>query len=135
MNSNFNIQENTILFFDGVCNLCNASVVWILKNESNAKVYFSPLQGEIAQELLGDLAEDLQSLVLSENGLIYTKSTAALRIVKYLKWYYQPLRIFFIVPKFLRNPIYSYIAKNRYKWFGRQEACMVPSVKLSARFI
>lgn len=135
MKSNVKLEKNTILFFDGVCNLCNSSVVWVLKNEATPMIYFSHLQGETAQGKLGNLAKDLQSFVLMENNKIYTKSTAALRLVKYLKWYYQPFRIFFLIPTFIRNIVYDFVAKNRYKWFGKKDSCMIPTSGLKARFL
>jgi predicted DCC family thiol-disulfide oxidoreductase YuxK len=124
-----------IIFFDGVCNLCNSSVVWVLKNERKSDIYFAHLQGKLAKQLLNQQAENLDSFVFYETGEIFTKSTAALKLTKYLKWYFQLFRIFFLVPPFIRNVVYDYVAKNRYAWFGKKDQCMMPTAELKTRFL
>ena len=126
-----------IVFFDGVCNFCNASVQWIIKKEAQALFLFAPLQGDAAKQKLN---LDLQnsppaSVILYENGKVYSKSTAALRIARYLKWPWRILVIFTIVPAFMRDIFYDIIANNRYKWFGKQDSCMLPSAELRSRFL
>lgn len=128
-----------ILFFDGVCNLCNASVAFILKREKSNKLLYASLQGETAKEILknkGDYIDNLSSIVLYKNNKIYDKSTAALLVAKDLKVLWPLFYYLFIWwPKPIRDTIYSWIAKNRYKWFGKQEQCMIPEKSVSHRFL
>lgn len=128
-----------IVLFDGVCNFCNASVQFIIKRDPKAKFSFAALQSERGQELLAQNKLPMQhfdTIILAEGGKIYQKSTAALRIAKELSgmWpilYYACI----LVPPFLRNAVYSLVAANRYKWFGKREACMLPTPEQRARFI
>lgn len=128
-----------ILFFDGVCNLCNASVQFVIKREKNSSLSFAPLQGETAKEILKDkkdYIDNLSSLILYKNNKIYDKSTAALLVAKDLKALWPLVYYLFIWwPKPIRDAIYSWIAKNRYKWFGKQEQCMIPEKSVSHRFL
>jgi len=127
-----------ILFFDGVCNLCNSSVQFIIKRDKSNRFRFSSLQSSKSKELLPtDLVntENLQTLVLLKDDKILTKSTAALNIARGLSGLWPILYIFMIIPKFLRDLAYDFIAKNRYKWFGKKDACMIPSPELKAKFI
>ncbi|MEM7297406.1 MAG: DCC1-like thiol-disulfide oxidoreductase family protein [Bacteroidota bacterium] len=130
--------DHQVIFFDGVCNLCNASVLFIIKRDKKAYFRFSSLQSNYAQSVLPpDLIDEnnLQSLVLQENGKTLTRSSAALRIAWYLPRFWSLLYIFIIIPKFMRDAVYDLIAKNRYKWFGKREECMIPSEELNSRFI
>jgi len=124
-----------IIFFDGVCNLCNTSVVWVLKNERKPDLYFAHLQGKLSKEILNQQAEKLDSFIFYENEKVYTKSTAALKLTKYLKWHFQFFRVFFLVPPFIRNVVYDFVAKNRYAWFGKKDQCMMPTDALKTRFL
>lgn len=130
-------MERTILF-DGVCNLCNASVQFVIRHDAGAKFRFMALQSEAGREIMtrnGLSADQLDSFVLSENGRIYQRSTAALRVAKELGGAWPLLYAFIVVPPFIRNAVYDFIAARRYRWFGRQESCMVPTPELRARFI
>jgi predicted DCC family thiol-disulfide oxidoreductase YuxK len=130
--------QPVIILFDGVCNLCNNSVQFILKRDSQQKFLFGSLQGEAGQALLKKFnlpANDFHSFVLIEGEKVYTKSTAALRVVKHLKRGWQLLYGFIILPKFLRDGIYGWIAGNRYKWFGKRDTCRLPTSEEKSRFL
>lgn len=127
-----------VILFDGVCNLCNQSVQFIIKRDSAGVFKFASLQGETGQLLLkehGFPADDLNSFVLVENGLIYTKSTAALRVCGQLPGLWKILAVLRIVPAFLRDGVYEFVARNRYKWFGKTESCMLPRREWKQRFL
>lgn len=125
-----------ILFFDGVCTLCNASVDFIIEHEAAAVLRFASLQGETALELLGeDKARALQSLVLWQDGDIVERSSAALRVARHLRAPWRWLRVFQLVPRPLRDLAYDWVARNRYRWFGRNETCRVPKPEERARFL
>jgi predicted DCC family thiol-disulfide oxidoreductase YuxK len=132
------IQENPIILFDGVCNLCNSSVQFVLKHDKQKLFRFASLQSEAGQALLKKyhLPEtNFNSFVLIKNGKPFLKSTAALMVAKELAGIIKTLYIFIIVPAFIRNAVYNIIAKNRYKWFGKQESCMMPTPDLQSRFL
>ncbi len=130
-------NSQPIVFFDGVCNFCNASVQWIVRKEESPKFLFAPLQGETAKEKLPLIMQTNppDSVLLYENGKVYAKSTAALRIARQLRWPWRMLVVFTIIPAFIRNVFYDIIAKNRYKWFGKKDSCMLPSAELRNRFL
>ena len=126
-----------VIFFDGVCNLCNASVQFAIEHDSNNTFKFTALQGDYAKRVLPQFNLDtskINSILLVENGKLYTKSSAALRVAKKLNGLLPLLFAFIIVPKFIRDWIYDIIAKNRYKWWGKQDSCWVPTPELRSRF-
>lgn len=129
------VSESPVLFFDGVCNLCNSSVQFILKKDKRKVIKFASLQSETAAEYLRDKLPLPDSIVFLEKGKIYTESSAALKIAPYLSLPYRILLIFNIFPKFMRDSLYRYIAKNRYKWFGKKEECMLPTPDIANRFL
>ncbi|MCX2477041.1 DCC1-like thiol-disulfide oxidoreductase family protein [Pedobacter sp. MC2016-05] len=127
-----------IIFFDGVCNLCNASVQFAIERDKKNLFKFTALQGEYAKAFLPKLNVDLSqlnSIILLEDGQLYTKSTAALKIARKLNGLWPILYVFILVPKFIRDWFYDIIAKNRYKWWGRQESCWLPTAELRQKFI
>ncbi|MFK9093683.1 thiol-disulfide oxidoreductase DCC family protein [Bacillus salipaludis] len=126
-----------IILYDGICNLCNSSVQFILKRDPAGKFKFASLQGETGQRLLKEhgIGLDLNSFLLIESGKIYRKSSAALRVCKQLKGPWKMVTVFFIIPCFLRDRLYDILANNRYKWFGKKESCMLPSPKWKNRFL
>ncbi len=127
-----------ILLFDGVCNLCNGTVQFILKRDKKARIYFASLQSEQGQALLQKFnlpTQTLSTVVYVRGEKCLIKSTAVLYILKDLGGWWQLLFSFIIVPRFLRDVVYSFIARNRYKWFGRQESCMMPTPDLKSRFL
>lgn len=127
-----------IIFFDGVCNLCNSSVQFIIKRDKQHKFLFASLQSAYAQENLPEnLYEkaDFKSIILKTGDNIKTKSTAILTITKYMSGLWPLVSIFLILPKFVRDGVYDMVARNRYKWFGKEDACMIPSVELKSKFL
>ncbi|WBL27335.1 thiol-disulfide oxidoreductase DCC family protein [Zunongwangia sp. HGR-M22] len=135
-----NIPENKkIVLFDGVCNLCNDAVIFIIKHDKKDQFRFASLQGEIGKQLLEERGLDpnyLESIILIEPGIAwYQKSDAALEITKELSGIYQGLKIFKFLPTGLRDIVYKGIANNRYKWFGKKESCMIPTPELKGKFL
>lgn len=131
-------NDTAIILFDGVCNLCNASVQFIIQQDKKNYFKFASIQSEAGQKLLKKYNIDASikdSIVLIENNRSYIKSTATFRIVKHLNGLYPLLYGFIIVPPFIRNAVYDVIAKNRYTWFGRKETCMIPSTEIRSKFI
>lgn len=133
-----NFENKSIILFDGVCNLCNASVNFVIKHDKKAQFLFASFQSDAAKEILlqfnlENLNED--TVILVEGNKVYLKSTAALKIAKQLDGGFKVFYAFFIVPIFFRDWVYSYIAKNRYRWFGKRESCMIPSLELKNRFL
>lgn len=126
-----------IILFDGECNFCEWNVQFIIKRDPGAKFKFAPLQSHIAQSFLsGSNKEKIHStVVLIEENKMYTESTAALRISKQLNGGWSIFYLFIIIPRPLRDLVYRYIAKNRYKWFGKKEQCMVPTPEIRKRFL
>lgn len=127
-----------IILFDGVCNLCNGGVQFIIKKDKKNLFKFAALQSEFGQELLKKhqiSTESMDSFVYVYQDSAYTKSTAALKIARELKRGWQFFYVFIIIPSFIRNWFYDWVAKNRYKWFGKKESCMIPTPGLKARFL
>ncbi|MFP4620392.1 MAG: thiol-disulfide oxidoreductase DCC family protein [Bacteroidales bacterium] len=127
-----------IVLFDGYCNLCSGSVVFVLKRERGDVFRFASLQSDFAERLLTDMGMEKDvsdSIVLVEGGKVYTQSTAALRISKRLRFFWPALYAFVVVPKFIRDPVYDWIARNRYKWFGKSSTCFVPTQDESHKFL
>jgi predicted DCC family thiol-disulfide oxidoreductase YuxK len=121
-----------------VCNLCSSSVQFVIKHNTKENVRFASLQSDFGKELLRDAnlpSDYLGSLVLVENGKIFVKSDAALKLAKHLNGLWKFGKVFLIIPKFIRNPIYDWIARNRYKWFGKKEVCWIPKPEWKARFL
>lgn len=132
------VIEKPIIFFDGVCNLCNSSVQFVIKYDAGNKFLFAPLQGITAKEILekhNHPTKQLNSFVLYKNDRLFTQSTAALKVARELKGWPSWLYAFIIVPVFIRDAVYNFIAKNRYKWFGKKDSCMLPSPALKAKFL
>lgn len=131
-------QQKNIILFDGVCNLCSHFVQFVIKHDSKNVFTFASLQSETGKKLLASFGmEDnyLQTVVMIENNKIYTQSTAALRISRRLNGAWNLLYAFIIIPKSFRDMAYRWIAKNRYRWFGKNEMCMIPTPELQAKFI
>jgi predicted DCC family thiol-disulfide oxidoreductase YuxK len=127
-----------VILFDGVCNLCSGSVQFIIKHDPEHYFHFASLQSAFGQDVLVKYklpAADFDSFILLDNDQVYTKSTAALRVVKKLNGLWPSLYGLVIIPRFIRNAVYNLIAKNRYKWFGKQEACWLPTPELKGLFI
>ena len=131
--------KKPLVLFDGVCNLCNASVKYIIKHDKKDVFRFTALQSEVGQKIVKEFNIDTiktDSIILySEKKEIYYKSTAALKIASHLGFPLNLLIVFFIVPPCIRNWVYNYIAKNRYVWYGKRETCMIPTPELRKKFI
>lgn len=128
----------SIILFDGVCTLCAASVRFIVKRDPRGHFAFASLQSEFAAKEITRVAPKTtlpDSIVLVEDGRLHLESTAALRIARRLRFPWPILAIGLVVPRFLRDPIYRFIARRRYRWFGKQDTCMVPSPELESRFL
>ncbi len=126
-----------VIFFDGVCNLCNGSVQFVIERDKKKRYRFASLQSDYAMKILAPFGIDTkakESFVLLEDGKVYQKSGAALRVAKNLSGFWPMLYGFLLVPSFIRNGVYNFVAKNRYKWFGKQESCWVPTAELKSRF-
>jgi predicted DCC family thiol-disulfide oxidoreductase YuxK len=137
MLSNTTLQQPVVIF-DGVCNLCSSVVQFVIKHDKKNTLMFASLQSNYGQQILKNNnlpADSFNSFLFLENGKLYTKSTGALRLAKHLKGAWPLLYGFIIVPTFIRDAVYAFVAKNRYKWFGKQEACWLPTPNLKAKFI
>jgi len=137
----FEIPNNKkLILFDGVCNLCNSSILYIIKRDENNAFLFATLQGETGKQIIAKFDIDtaqMDSILLynPQKEVIYYKSTAALQVASHLKFPINILAIFLVVPSFIRHWVYDFIAKNRYKWFGKKEACMIPTPELKSKFL
>lgn len=132
------MHPRPFILFDGVCNFCDRSVNFIIKRDLRNRLLFAPLQSPAGRELAAQYGFNenyLGSMVFVENGKAYTRSTAALRIAAYLNGGWPLLKLLLIVPRFIRDAVYDWIGRNRYRWFGRKDSCMVPSPALRAKFI
>ena len=130
-------MNQPIIFFDGVCNLCNGAVQFVIERDARAQFRFAALQSETAQIHLakGNLsATDLKSVLLLENDRWYSRSTAALRIARKMDGFWKLLYVFIIVPRPVRDGVYNWVARNRYRWFGKEESCWIPTPELKKRF-
>ncbi|HRN95150.1 MAG: thiol-disulfide oxidoreductase DCC family protein [Chitinophagales bacterium] len=131
-------QEKALILFDGVCNLCESSVQFILLRDEQAYFQFASLQSDSANKILtqhGLKTSNFDSIVLIENGKIYQRSDAALRIAKQLSGAWKLFYAFIIVPRFIRDAVYNIVAKNRYRWFGKKNECMLPKPEWKHRFL
>lgn len=126
-----------IVLYDGVCNFCASSVQFIIKHDASNSLRFASLQSPLGLELLKaySMPASLEGVVFIENNKAYFKSAAAIQIANYFGGFWKWMRIFSIFPRFLGDFIYDIIAKNRYKWFGKKDSCMIPSPEIRSRFL
>lgn len=131
------MEAKRIVLYDGVCNFCDASVQFIWKRDSKGVIHFVSLQSEIGRMLLAQnrIPEETDSFIFIDNGHAYIESDAAFRVVRYLDGAWRMLSIGRFVPKQLRDAGYRVIARNRYKWFGKKEACSIPPLNVRTRFL
>ena len=137
MGADNSINNTATIFFDGVCNLCNASVQFIIKRDHSRKFRFASLQSDFAKKTLPEAylsSEKPPTLVLMDQGF-KVKSTAALTIAKNLSGLWPILYVFIIIPPFIRHFVYDLIAKNRYRMFGKRDECMLPSPEVKDLFV
>lgn len=127
-----------VILFDGVCNLCNSSVNWLIDRDKKNLFHFSSLQSAYGQKLVQDnglTGNYMDTFVLNDDGKIYLRSEAALRVLRYLGGVYYLAGVFLIVPQFVRDGVYNWVAANRYKWFGKSETCRIPTPELKTKFM
>jgi len=131
-------DDHPILVFDGVCNLCNGSIQYIIPRDPDGTLRFAPLQsdlGETVRESAGLSTDDLETVVLVDDGMAYTKSDAAIRVGEHLGGPYRLLSLGRLLPRSLRDRIYDFVADHRYDWFGKKDQCLIPDEDVSDRFI
>lgn len=132
-------DDTTFVFFDGVCNFCNSTVNCIMKHDRKGRVKFASLQSAYAQTYLPTVGIDptaLESVIVVRGGKVYRESSAALRIARSLSGGWPLLGYLgYVLPPFIRNAIYRWIARNRYKWYGKREACRMPTPEERSRFV
>ncbi|RKE95410.1 thiol-disulfide oxidoreductase DCC family protein [Ichthyenterobacterium magnum] len=132
-------QHKKLILFDGVCNLCNTSIQYVIKHDKKDMFRFAALQSDVGKQIISEFNIDVSKtdsilLYSKENGLS-VKSTAALKVAKDLGFPRNLLSGFLIIPVFIRNWVYDYIAKNRYKWYGKKASCMIPTPELQNKFL
>lgn len=135
---NLPTNNHPVILFDGVCNLCNSAVHFVIKHDPLHQFRFASLQSNFGQQVLQKInlpVTGLGSFILLEKDTVYTKSGAVLRVIKKLSGAWPALYAFIIVPPFIRNAIYDVVARNRYQWFGKKEECRIPTPELQELFI
>jgi len=132
------VNEHAVILFDGVCNFCDGAVNFVLRQDKKGVFKFAPLQSEAGQKLLLQYnlsTENFDSFILIDNGRVYKKSSASLQVMNKLPWYWKGTQLLRIIPAVLRDTFYDFIGKNRYRWFGKKEKCMIPSHELRSRLL
>jgi predicted DCC family thiol-disulfide oxidoreductase YuxK len=131
------MADQLIILFDGVCNFCNSAVDFVIKRDKQSVFKFASLQSQAGQKIVADNNLDdvgLSSFIFVERNIIYFKSTAALKVCRYLDGWWPLMYGFIIVPQKIRDGIYNWVAKNRYKWFGKR-SCTIPNAEVRSRFL
>ncbi|MEJ7821771.1 MAG: thiol-disulfide oxidoreductase DCC family protein [Chitinophagaceae bacterium] len=131
-------MEQPIVLFDGVCNLCNGAIKFIIRHDKKKVFLFASLQSEAGKKILAQYnfpSDELNSFILIDKGKAYTRSTGALMVAKKMNGLWPVLYSYIIIPAFIRDSIYNWISTNRYKWFGKKDECMLPTAELKARFL
>ena len=132
------MNNHPIILFDGVCNFCNNAVNFTIRRNKKANILFATLQSEAGKKLLREYdlpVGDMQSFIFIDKGKAYNRSTAALKVCRHLRGLWPLCYGFIIVPLFIRDGLYNWVAANRYKWFGKKETCMIPTPEIKARFL
>ncbi|MBS1561716.1 MAG: DUF393 domain-containing protein [Bacteroidetes bacterium] len=131
------IDHRTIVIFDGVCSLCNASVDLLIRADRTSSILFASLQSSAAKKLLAghDVHEEPDSIIVLHKGQILTESQAVLTLLPFLSFPWPLFGVFRLVPRFLRDPVYRLIARNRYRWFGKRSTCRIPTAEERSRFL
>ena len=132
------MAEKSIILFDGVCNVCNGFVNFLIPRDEKDQFQFGSLQSQKVKELLNQYhydADDLSTVILIENNKLYPQSTAVLKIFRQMNGAWPLMYTFIIIPKPIRDFVYQLIARNRYTLFGRKDSCMVPTPEWQAKFV
>ena len=132
------IKHKKLVIFDGVCNLCNAWVDFLIRNDKHGQFFFTPNQSEAGRQILeanGKLADEVSTVYFWDGEKLYERSTAALHMARLLPFPWKLAYGFIILPVFLRDSVYNWVAKNRYRWFGKKDTCRIPSPEEKASFI
>jgi predicted DCC family thiol-disulfide oxidoreductase YuxK len=129
-------MEHPVVLFDGICNFCDGVVNWLIRHDRSRQLRFASLQSEAGKRLLAQYGlTDTESMVLIAGGKAYRRSAAALRLLSFLPWWLQEVRVLWVVPRPFRDAIYDTIARNRYRLFGKRDACMIPTAEQRSRFL
>jgi predicted DCC family thiol-disulfide oxidoreductase YuxK len=134
-------HQRPVILFDGVCNLCNSAVQWVIERDKDRRFDFASLQSDAARRELGKIlgGDEIDalpdSIVLIDSDGVHTRSSSALRIARALGSPFTLFRLGMVLPRPIRDAIYDLIARNRYRWFGRRESCMTPTPDVAARFL
>lgn len=132
-------SEKKIILFDGVCNLCNSAIQFVIKRDKKDVFRYAALQSEIGEQMIAERGIDTSktdSIILVEPSVAYyTKSDAALEIAKEFDGLWPLFQVFKWIPRPIRDVVYDFVARNRYKWFGRKDQCMIPTPELQAKFL
>lgn len=132
------MKGKSVVLIDGVCHLCQGLVRFIIPRDPKGRFLFASLQSEVAAKLLngaGLESGQLSTVLLLEDGVYYTESAAVLRIARKLRFPWPAAYLFILVPRSLRNALYKFVARNRYRWFGRDEQCLLPTPEIRQRFL
>lgn len=132
------INNKSIVLVDGVCHLCQGLIRFIIPRDPKGEFLFAPIQSELAAKLMSEAGlqpGQLNTVVLLEKGVCYTESAAVLRIARRLRFPWPAAYVFLLVPRPIRDALYRYIARNRYRWFGRDEQCLLPTPEIKQRFL
>ncbi len=132
------VEQQPLILFDGMCNFCDSAVNFIIARDKKMHFWFAALQSNAAKAVLSKYDMDptaLTSFIFIDKNKAYLKSAAALKVCNQLPWYWKWTQVFWVVPAFLRDWVYSFIARNRYKWFGKKDQCMVPDINIKSRLL
>ncbi|WP_321168764.1 thiol-disulfide oxidoreductase DCC family protein [Salinigranum salinum] len=132
------LDDGPVLFFDGVCNLCNGAVQFVVDHDPRGRIRFASLQSDVGRAVLDRLdlpRDDLETVVLVEGTRAYTRSAASIRVCELLGGVYRLASVGWVVPRGVRDRLYDVVAEHRYQWFGRKDQCMVPTPELRSRFV
>jgi predicted DCC family thiol-disulfide oxidoreductase YuxK len=132
------MKNKAIILFDGICNLCNGAVQFVIRHDQRDQFLFASLQSKEAEKVLEPFSLDpaaSNSFILVDDGKVYFRSTGVLRVLKKLSGFWRVFYGFIIVPGFIRDSIYNLIARKRYRWFGKKDQCMIPTPELQSKFL
>lgn len=130
------LKHDKIIIYDGICNLCDGFILFVIDNDKKNKFKFTPLQDEFSKTILKESNKDFEeSILFYRDGIIFSKSSAVIQIFFELGFPFNLIQIFMAIPKFVRDKIYDFVARNRYKWFGKRVSCRIPTKELLNKFI